>query len=90
MGNIRGVIRLGDDTDHGGKVITASTTMTVLGKPVARIGDLVSCPIYNHGVNPIIEGESTMTDQGKSIALDGHRTACGCSLISSIPKVGKS
>ncbi|OCG00733.1 hypothetical protein A9G10_03860 [Gilliamella sp. wkB308] len=85
-----GVIRLGDSTDHGGKVITASSTMIVLGKPVARVGDLVSCPIKNHGVNPIIEGESSFTDQGKCIALDGHKTACGCSLISSVSKVGKA
>ena len=90
MTNLRGVIRLGDDTNHGGKVITASTTMKVMGKPVARVGDLVSCPIHKHGVNSIIEGEPTMKDQGKKIALDGHKSACGCSLISSISKVGKS
>lgn len=89
MSNLRGVIRLGDATDHGGKVITASSTMKVLGIPVAREGDLVSCPKKNHGINPIIEGESTFTDHGKKVALDGHKSACGCSLISSVPKVGK-
>ncbi|OCG26187.1 hypothetical protein A9G28_07150 [Gilliamella sp. Fer1-1] len=90
MSKSRGVIRLGDLTDHGGKVITASSTMTILGKPVARVGDLVSCPIKGHGINPIIEGESTFSDQGKLVALDGHKSSCGCSLISSISEVGKS
>ncbi|NUF50610.1 PAAR domain-containing protein [Gilliamella sp. ESL0250] len=90
MSKLRGVIRLGDLTDHGGKVITASSTMTVLGKPVARVGDLVSCPIKGHGINPIIEGESTFSDQGKQVALDGYKSGCGCSLISSLSEVGKS
>jgi uncharacterized Zn-binding protein involved in type VI secretion len=90
MSKLRGVIRLGDLTDHGGKVITASSTMTVLGKPVALVGDLVSCPIKGHGINPIIEGDSTFTIQGKQVALDGHKSSCGCSLISSLSEVGKS
>lgn len=88
MISLKGIIRLGDSTDHGGTVITASSTMTVLGKPVARVGDLVSCPIKGHGVNPIIEGQPAFTDQGKQVALDGHKSACGCSLISSLSEVG--
>lgn len=44
MGKLRGVIRLGDSTDHGGKVISASSTTIIQGKPLARIGDMVSCP----------------------------------------------
>ena len=35
---MRYVIRLGDSTDHGGKVISASTTMIVKGKGVALVG----------------------------------------------------
>lgn len=89
MGRFRGVIRLGDATNHGGKVISASSTTIIKGKAVARVGDLVSCPKKGHGVNPIIEGESGFKDQGKDIALDGHHTACGCTLISSLSDVGK-
>ncbi|MBB4515704.1 putative Zn-binding protein involved in type VI secretion [Paraburkholderia fungorum] len=33
------LIRLGDDTDHDGKVITASSTMQFEGGFVARKGD---------------------------------------------------
>ena len=39
------VIRLGDPTDHGGKVIaTGAPTYTVEGIPVALKGDVCSCP----------------------------------------------
>lgn len=85
---MKGIIRLGDPTSHGGKVITASSHTFIKTKPVARVGDLVSCPIPGHGVNPIVEGEANLLDEGKKIALDGHKTACGCSLISTLDDVG--
>lgn len=75
MGKLRGVIRLGDSTDHGGKVISASSTTIIQGKPLAHIGDMVSCPKKDHGVNPIIEGEPTFLDQGKVVELDGRHAA---------------
>lgn len=53
---MKGFVLLGDKTTHGGTVISASSTMTVNGKPVALIGDKVSCPVKGHGVNAIIEG----------------------------------
>lgn len=84
---MRGVIRLGDPTTHGGSVITASSQTIVKGKPIARVGDLVACPITGHGVNPIVEGEANFLDGGKAVALDGHKTACGCSLISTLNDV---
>ncbi len=38
------LIRVGDDTDHGGKVENGSQTMQYDGRYVARKGALVSCP----------------------------------------------
>ena len=38
----------GDMTTHGGKVIKASGSFTIDGRRVARIGDLVSCPLHGH------------------------------------------
>ena len=46
-----GIVCLGDATTHGGKVITATSTLFINGIQVALVGDLVSCP--KHGVNPI-------------------------------------
>jgi uncharacterized Zn-binding protein involved in type VI secretion len=79
------LIRLGDDTDHGGKVITASSTMRFDNRAVARKGDEVSCP-QHPGVKPnvIEEGDESMTDDGAPIARHGHRATCGCCLIFSL------
>ncbi|CAE6871803.1 PAAR domain-containing protein [Paraburkholderia domus] len=79
------LIRLGDDTDHGGKVITASKTMRFDGLFVARKGDQVSCPRHpDIRPNLITEGDETMTDGGIPIARHGHKAMCGCHLISSL------
>ncbi|QBH96223.1 PAAR domain-containing protein [Limnobaculum zhutongyuii] len=83
----KGIIRLGDRTTHGGNVITATSTMVMDGKKVALIGDLVDCPKSGHGVNPIIEGSSDWISDGKQVAVDGCRCACGCTLITSLPEV---
>jgi uncharacterized Zn-binding protein involved in type VI secretion len=79
------LIRLGDDTDHGGKVITASTTMRFDGRFVARKGDEVSCPLHpDVRPNLILEGDDSMTDNGIPIARQNHHATCGCGLISSL------
>jgi uncharacterized Zn-binding protein involved in type VI secretion len=78
-------IRLGDSTDHGGKVISASSTMVFDGRPLARKGDEVSCPKHpDVRPNRIIEGDESTTDDGVPIARQGHRAMCGCRLISSL------
>ncbi|PHM72388.1 PAAR domain-containing protein [Xenorhabdus sp. KJ12.1] len=78
----KAVIRLNDTTDHGGKVITAIDGYVYLGVPIAAKGDLVTCPQCK-GIFPIIEGSSDLKHQGKPIALNGMRTACGAKLIAS-------
>lgn len=80
----RGVIRLGDPTTHGGTVIRVSGTVEVDGKPVARPGDLVTCPRCEKTQYLIVEGDSEYTDEGIPVALEGHKTACGAALISSL------
>lgn len=85
---MRGVIRLGDMTTHGGSVIHASSKIVMEGRPVALVGDLVSCPRDGHGINPIIEGSSMMSFEGRAVAIDGCKSACGCALISSLPSTG--
>lgn len=80
----RKIIVLGDKTDHGGTVISGSPTQAIHGKPIARMGDQVSCPIKGHGVNAIVEGDPAYKVNGMPVALEGHKTACGCSLIGSV------
>lgn len=77
----RGIILVGDKNVPGGTVMTGSPTDTVFGRAIARIGDLVNCPL--HGINKIIEGCPTFTAMGVPVALDGHASECGCALVSS-------
>lgn len=85
---------LGDSTDHGGRIITGSDSHEISGKPIARLHDLVDCPKRYpdgrpHGVNKIIEAHPTLTVGGIRVALHGHHTECGCSLISStVARIG--
>ncbi|MDT0358129.1 PAAR domain-containing protein [Herbaspirillum huttiense F1] len=78
----RNIIVLGDKTSHGGTVISASMTSATHGKGWARVGDMVSCPRCR-GVFPIIQGDSSLLDDGKAVAYDGNKVACGAVLISS-------
>ena len=79
----RGVIRLGDKTTHGGMVISAASDFRVLGKPVAVDGNMATCPRCR-GTFPIKPSHSQRQHNGKEVAYEGHRTACGAKLISSI------
>ncbi|WP_175005429.1 PAAR domain-containing protein [Burkholderia lata] len=78
-------VRVGDSTDHGGKVETGSTTMKFDGRYVTRKGDRVSCPQHpDVSPNIIEEGRESMKDNGTSIARHGHRATCGGRLTSSL------
>ena len=79
------VIRLGDPTDHGGKVIaTGAPTYTVEGIPVALKGDVCSCPKRGHDGCVIAEGDPGHTVNGVPVAYEGHKTTCGAVLHSTI------
>lgn len=78
------IVRLGDLTSHGGKVVTASTTHSIDGIGIARVGDIITCPLPGHGANTIVEGAPTYLIGERMVALHGHRCACGCTLISSL------
>lgn len=79
---MRPIIRLGDTTDHGGKVIDAIPHTNLNGKSMAGKGNMVFCPLCK-GEFPIIEGSDTYRVNGVPVALDGMKTACGASLIAS-------
>lgn len=81
---MKNVIRLGDVTTHGGKVISASAShFKVDGIPVACVGDTCSCPIPGHSGCTITSGSPHHTISGKHIAFDGDSLSCGAKLISS-------
>lgn len=86
---MKGVIRLGDLTSHGGKVIAASATSRVHGIPVARKGDACVCPVKGHVSCVIAEGDPHVLAGGLPVAFQGHKTSCGATLISSAPATVK-
>jgi uncharacterized Zn-binding protein involved in type VI secretion len=87
---MRGIIRVGDATSHGGSVETGSEMSDVMGRAVARLGDRCSCPIAGHGSCVITEGDSDFIVDGKPAAFDGHKTSCGATLISSLSSSGRA
>lgn len=72
-------IVVGDATSHGGTVVSGSPFTDIDGKPVARVGDKVSCP--KCGPTTIANGEPTIDIDGKPVARHGDKTACGATLI---------
>ncbi|HEX8595871.1 MAG TPA: PAAR domain-containing protein [Pseudomonas sp.] len=81
---MKGIIRKGDTTSGGGKVLSGSADMIFDGIGAARLGDAVICPIPGHGLTTIAEGNSTYRDNGTPVAFHGHLCHCGCALISSL------
>jgi uncharacterized Zn-binding protein involved in type VI secretion len=81
----RKFIVLGDKTTHGGTVITArgKNRMTVNGKPVACVGDQVTCPKCK-GTHTIVEGASgpDLTLDGIKVAREDDLVSCGAKLVS--------
>ncbi|RON51539.1 PAAR domain-containing protein [Pseudomonas frederiksbergensis] len=85
---MKNIIRIGDKTNRDGTVLSGSTVMVFRGIGVARQGDPVDCLI--HGRTEIAEGHPTFHDSGIPVAFHGHRCACGCTLISSLPEASAS
>ncbi|CCP01866.1 hypothetical protein BN439_0777 [Erwinia amylovora Ea644] len=48
-------------------------------------GDNVSCPQQGHGPTTITESHPDYLDNGIPVAFHGHKCACGCTLLSSLP-----
>ncbi len=79
------VIRVGDPTSHGGKVVKSSAPdVRVSGKPVVLVGDRCICPMTGHQNCVIISGNSNHTVNGKAVAYEGDKTSCGAALISTV------
>lgn len=78
----RPIIRVGDQTTHGGTVMEGFSSYSIDGRAAAGLGHNVECPTCN-GIYPIVEGVSSFTIDGGYVAIEGMRTACGATLIAS-------
>lgn len=72
----------GDKTSHGGTVLTGSPFSDCEGKPIARVGDMCSCPMC-HGMFPIVQGDNSTIMDGAAVAYHGCKLACGATIVSS-------
>ena len=71
----RPFILLGDKTDHGGVVISASGNTSTGGKGIACVGDKVTCPKQGHGgTTVIVTGDPNVIIDGKQAARHGDKT----------------
>ncbi|WP_082591356.1 PAAR domain-containing protein [Duganella sp. Root198D2] len=85
------VIRVGDPTSHGGKVVeTSATHVIVRGNPVALVGDKCTCPMTGHQNCVIISGNANHTVNGKAVAYEGDKTSCGATLFSTVETFASS
>jgi uncharacterized Zn-binding protein involved in type VI secretion len=82
-----GIIRVGDSHTGGGKVESGSQHRNFMGKAIARLHDLVTCP--KHGDNRIGTATSGAFDDGIEVAQHNDLCECGCRLISSLPNSGR-
>jgi uncharacterized Zn-binding protein involved in type VI secretion len=80
--NGQGVIRLGDETDHGGEVRTALAGLKAMGVLVSGEDCVAWCPKCKGEFRLIPSGPRR--HMGKLLAYDGDLTECGARLISSI------
>ncbi|OCG12008.1 DUF4225 domain-containing protein [Gilliamella apicola] len=71
---------LGDMTNYGGRIITASGQGYCGMDGVALLGDLVSCPKCS-STGRIIEGANDFIIDGKPVAYDGCIVVCKCTPI---------
>jgi uncharacterized Zn-binding protein involved in type VI secretion len=79
------VIRVGDPTSHGGKVVQSGAPhFVVSGIAVALVGDKCSCPIKGHQDCSIATGNLKHLVDGKAVAYDGDKTTCGATLEATV------
>lgn len=74
------VTRIGDVGTHGAVVITGRDNHYVNGRQIARLGDIVNCPI--HGINRIISttASAVYTNGGQNSHI-GSLCECGAVII---------
>lgn len=77
---MRVLIVVGDMTSSGGSVVSGSMATDIDGKPVARVGDMATCPLHK-GAFPIVSGDPTLIIDGQPVARHGDRLACGCQVL---------
>ncbi|NYH21475.1 putative Zn-binding protein involved in type VI secretion [Paraburkholderia bryophila] len=82
----RAIIREGDTTSHGGRVLEGNDKSTIDGRAIAGVGHKVLCPLCK-GVfaisDDLLGRRFPHRMHGRDTAVDGMRATCGAVLIAS-------
>ena len=78
------IVRLGDPSDHGGYMVTASGKMRAKGIVVCNHGDQHVCPIEGHGTTSVSSTAPRFKVNGNTILRDGDVAGCGARINASI------
>lgn len=84
------VARLGDTSDHGGTIVSASPDTFANGIAIARSGDMHSCPIAGHGVTAITSSSTTLVNQKGVVRATVDQAGCGAKIVTGSPTVNAS
>lgn len=75
----RYTITLGATTTSGGRVVSATSSVSIHGVPIALEGDLVSCPVCKATGRILCVGPRIPeTSDGKHVALENDLCTCRC------------
>lgn len=80
------VARIGDKSNHTGKILEGSSNGNANSIGIARVGDKHSCPY--HGVTPIVSTtHSSVYSNGKLVATIGAVAGCGAIIMTASSNV---
>lgn len=82
----REIVVLGDGSDHGGTVVSASAKFSIKGIQACVHGDQHDCPIPGHGTTAI-SSDSATTSGGKPVLRFGDKAGCGAGITPPARKV---
>lgn len=80
------LVRVGDTSDHGGVMISASGRFDIDGREGCVDGDRHQCPIQGHGTTPVRSSTVNNAD-GKGILRTGDVAGCGARIITGTDNV---
>ena len=77
-------VRLGDTSDHGGEMISATATIMINGIEVCVDQDIHRCPIPGHG-DTAVTGTAGPMNNGKRYIKTGDQAGCGATITAGSP-----
>lgn len=78
------IVRIGDASDHGGSMVSATGYVRIDGVMTCVSGDMHSCPIKDHGTTPV-SGSSNVKFGNKNVVVVGDVAVCGARIATGAP-----